>query len=75
MREGDRFRPLGAPGVMLLSDFFTNRKVARTKRAAAIVVEDAEGIIWLWPYRIAHRARLREDTSAAIRFSLLLEDI
>jgi tRNA(Ile)-lysidine synthase len=70
VRPGDRFRPLGAPGRMLVSDFLTNAKVPRAARASALVVEDAGGIVWLWPHRLAERVRLRGESRRAAALTL-----
>ena len=46
-REGDRYRPLGAPGERKLQDMFTDRKIGTAERGRLPVVCTYEGVI-LW---------------------------
>ncbi len=61
-REGDRFRPLGAPGVQKLSDFFITARIPRPQRQAAWLLCDHCGPIWIAGHRIAHRVRVTAKT-------------
>ncbi len=47
VRTGDRFVPFGMQGSKLVSDYFSDRKVAAGDRASAKVVCDGEHIAWL----------------------------
>jgi len=67
-RGGDRFRPLGAPGVRKLQDFFTDAKVPRRARSRTPLVTDDDGIVWVAPHRIADRVKV---TGATRRFIIL----
>ncbi len=69
-REGDRFRPLGAPGKRKLQDLFVDRKVPRTFRGRVPLVEDAEGIVWVAGVEIADRVRVTERTRAIIEVAI-----
>ncbi len=60
--NGDRFRPLGAPGSKLLSDLFSERKVLRRRRANWPVVCDQEGIVWVVGLAVAERCRVAPGT-------------
>jgi len=61
-REGDRFEPLGAPGRQKLSDFFISAKVPPADRAAAWIICDRLGPVWVAPYRIDQRVRVGPQT-------------
>ena len=46
-RNGDRYRPLGAPGTAKLQDLFTNRKVASERRRQLPIICLMDGtIVW-----------------------------
>jgi tRNA(Ile)-lysidine synthase len=68
---GDRFRPLGLEGTMLVSDLLTDAKVAPHRRLAACVVVDDDGIAWVVGHRLAHRVRVRPSTQ---RYAVLRLD-
>jgi len=58
-KPGDRFRPLGAPGVRKLKDYFIDRKVPRRRRDRVPVVTDARGrIVWVLGHDIADPFKL-----------------
>jgi tRNA(Ile)-lysidine synthase len=58
-RDGDRFRPLGAPGRRKLQDLFVDRKVPRRERDRVPVVVDASGrIVWVAGVAVAHDCRV-----------------
>jgi tRNA(Ile)-lysidine synthase len=69
-REGDRFRPLGAPGTKSLSDFFIDEKIEPLLRARTGVLCDQTGVVWVMPLRIDERAKLRPNTRRAMRLVL-----
>lgn len=69
-REGDRFRPLGAPGTKSLSDFFIDEKVEPALRARTGVLCDQAGVVWVMPLRIDERAKLRSNSRRALRLVL-----
>ncbi|MDR3635952.1 MAG: tRNA lysidine(34) synthetase TilS [Isosphaeraceae bacterium] len=63
-RPGDRFDPLGMAGnTTPLSDFLRGRRITRERRTSVPVVCDQKGIVWVAGHRIAHRVRLRDDTT------------
>lgn len=69
-REGERFRPLGAPGGRKIQDILVDCKVPRRKRGLPRVVADYGGVVWLWPVRLAHRVRLPGGTMRALRLEI-----
>ena len=62
-RDGDRMRPLGMPGSKKVSDILTDARVPSSRRRQELVVEDANGIIWLVGHRIDQRVRIVEPTT------------
>ncbi len=65
-RDGDRFRPLGAPGAKTISDFLIGEKIDPLQRARTGVVCDQAGVIWVMPLRIDERVKLRSTTKRAL---------
>jgi tRNA(Ile)-lysidine synthase len=61
-RPGDRFYPLGSPGVKKLKDFFIDCKVPRAERAFVPLVVSGADIIWVVGYRIAEPFKVLADT-------------
>jgi len=57
-REGDRFKPLGAPGSRKLQDWFTDRKIDPALRKIIPIVSLGEEIIWVPGFPPADRHRL-----------------
>jgi len=59
-RDGDRLRPLGAPGQRKLQDVLVDRKVPRQERDRLPIVTDAHGrIVWVAGITIAEEGRVR----------------
>ena len=71
--QGDRFHPLGAPGSKKVSDFLSDRKIEKNKRARTPVLTGDDSILALPGLRIDHRFRITEKTRQVIR--LLWEEI
>jgi tRNA(Ile)-lysidine synthase len=69
-RDGDRFRPLGAPGTKSLSDFFIDEKIEPSLRARTGVLCDQAGVAWVMPLRIDERVKLRSNSRRALRLVL-----
>lgn len=71
-RVGERFSPLGMAGkTMKVGDFFINVKMPARARQHWPLVVDAEGVLWIPGYRLAHRVRLTETSSQAVKLKLL----
>lgn len=60
--DGDRFRPLGMDGSVLVSDLLTNAKVPHRRRRDITVLCDEEGIVWVCGYRLADRVKVSATT-------------
>jgi tRNA(Ile)-lysidine synthase len=60
--DGDRFRPLGMDGSVLVSDLLTNAKVPYRRRRDITVLCDEDGIVWVCGYRLADRVKVSATT-------------
>jgi tRNA(Ile)-lysidine synthase len=66
-REGDRFRPLGAPGVRKLQDFLVDRKVARDERdLLPLVVDGRDRIVWVVGQSVAEDFRVTDPSQGVL---------
>ncbi|RMG57610.1 MAG: hypothetical protein D6722_24660, partial [Bacteroidetes bacterium] len=65
---GDRMNPLGMKGKKKLKDIFTDEKFSPLAKARALVLADANGVIALSDFRIAHRVRVRPETQRILQF-------
>ena len=61
-RPGDRFTPLGMTGSRKLQDFMVDARIPSDLRDGAPLVVSEEGIVWIVGHRIAHWARVTEET-------------
>jgi tRNA(Ile)-lysidine synthase len=68
-RAGDWFIPLGMKTKKKLSDFFTDQKVPRFKKASIPVLESDGTIVWICGKRLDNRFKLTEHTRTAIRLT------
>jgi tRNA(Ile)-lysidine synthase len=69
--EGDRYRPLGAPGSAKLSDLLINRKIPAEAREVLPVVFAGAEILWVPGLPPAESARLTGPTKGALRLTWL----
>jgi tRNA(Ile)-lysidine synthase len=66
-QPGDRFRPLGSPGVKKLQDFLVDRKVARAERDTVPLVVDGRGrIVWVVGQTVAEDFRVTDPSRGVI---------
>jgi tRNA(Ile)-lysidine synthase len=66
-RNGDRLRPLGAPGSRKLQDVLVDRKVPRQERDRVPIVTDAGGrILWVAGVTIAEEGRVRTPEEGVV---------
>jgi tRNA(Ile)-lysidine synthase len=61
-RNGDRFWPLGSPGIKKLKDFFINNKISRMERNTIPIVTMDDQPIWVVGYRLDNRIKITERT-------------
>ena len=71
VREGDAFVPFGMKGRKLVSDFLTDRKVNRLRKAETFVATCGDDIIWLIGYRSDNRFRVTEETKRILKLSVV----
>ncbi len=64
---GDRFAPLGMSQRKKVSDFLTDERVPPHRKRSVQVVESEGRIVWVLPLRISEEARIRKDSSEALR--------
>jgi tRNA(Ile)-lysidine synthase len=70
-RDGDRLRPLGAPGRRKVQDLMVDRKVPRAERDRVPIVVDADGrIVWVAGLAIAHECRVTRPESGMVILEL-----
>lgn len=68
-REGDSFKPLGSTGSQKVGDFLTNLKLPARRREDVLCICDDDGIVHLWPLRIAGRVKVTERTGRIVRIT------
>jgi tRNA(Ile)-lysidine synthase len=61
-RPGDRFCPLGHPGITRVSKFLTNSKMPRSQRDRVLIVSDQRDIVWVCPVRISEGVKVTLQT-------------
>ncbi len=69
-QQGDNFWPLGLAGEKKVGKFLTSAKVPRQIRIKALIVADAEKIIWLWPIRIGEQAKITGKTRKILQLQI-----
>jgi tRNA(Ile)-lysidine synthase len=66
-RPGDRFQPIGAPGVRKLQDFLVDRKVGRHERdTVPLVVDGRDRIVWVVGQSVAEDFRVTDASRGVI---------
>lgn len=60
--DGDRFHPLGAPGDMLLSDFFIDRGVDLPIRDVTPLIAAGNRVLWVCGMMPSEEAKITDDT-------------
>jgi len=69
--DGDRLRPLGAPGRRKLQDVFVDRKVPRQDRDRVPIVTDASGrIVWVAGVTITEEGRVKGPSEGVVILTL-----
>lgn len=68
--HGDRFRPFGMDGTVLVSDLLTNARIPHAERRSIRVVCDDVGILWVCGIRPAERTRVTASTRELLILTL-----
>lgn len=66
-RPGDRMRPLGGAGSRKVKEILIDAKASMHEKERARILTDAEGVLWVWPYRRSERGRITPETKRALR--------
>ncbi len=65
-RPGDRFTPLGMAGSRKLQDFMVDARIPSASRGGVPLVVSDEGVLWVVGHRIAHWARVTDETTGIL---------
>ena len=69
-QPGDRFQPIGLPGLVKLQDLFTNEKFARERRHELIVAATVQGeLFWVEGLRMSERFKLHRTTKRRLQWA------
>ena len=69
-RPGDRFHPLGAPGVKKLKDCFIDHRIPRAERKTLPIVFNAsQDVIWIPGFPPAESCKISPSTKRALRLT------
>ena len=74
-RGGDRFRPFGMRGSKLVSDYLTDRKLDRRRKALQPLLADGDRIAWVVGLRPAQPFCLTPSTRRILLFRLVPEEV
>jgi tRNA(Ile)-lysidine synthase len=69
-RPGDKFWPLGSPGIQKVKDFFINNKIPMLERDTVPMVTMYDQPIWIVGFRIDDRIRITKDTKRLLIMKL-----
>lgn len=61
-RDGDRFRPLGAPGAQPLTEFLRSQRVPCWERNQVPLLVSDQGIVWVVGHRLAESFKVTPGT-------------
>lgn len=68
-REGDRYRPLGAPGTRKVQDLFVDRKIPVRERGSLPVVCAGNRIVWIPGFPPAESLKINELTKKVVQLT------
>lgn len=69
--EGDRFRPVGAPGRRKLKDYLIDRKVERAERDEIPLIACGSEVVFVTGYASSELAKVDENTARMLRAEYL----
>ena len=70
-RDGDRFRPVGAPGRRKLKEYFIDRKVDRESRDRIPLIACGSEVLFVPGFAASEQARVDENTARMLRAEYL----
>ena len=65
-RPGDRINPLGMAGSRKVQDVMVDERIPAADRDGTPLVVSDNGVVWVVGHRMAHWARVREDTQRVL---------
>jgi tRNA(Ile)-lysidine synthase len=66
-KRGDRFQPLGLPGLKKLGEFMIDAKIPQSWRGNIPIVCSPEQVVWVVGWRIDERVKVTEKTEKVLR--------
>jgi tRNA(Ile)-lysidine synthase len=69
-RDGDRYRPLGAPGRAKLKEIFRAKGIPPDERDRKPVFLSGDEIVWVQGLPVAHKFRVTETTTSVFRIHI-----
>ena len=69
--EGDRFRPVGAPGRRKLKDYLIDRKVERSERDSIPLIACGSEVLFVTGYASSESTKVDENTARLLRAEYL----
>lgn len=70
VQQGDKFKPLGAPGTKKLSDYFTDKKIPPSKRWNKLLIEDRKQVLGILEDTIDEKYRVDEKSKILLRIKI-----
>lgn len=67
---GDRMHPLGAAGSRKVKAILIDAKASLYEKERARILADAQGVLWVWPWRRSERGRITARTEHAFRVEI-----
>ncbi len=65
-QKGDRFKPFGMKGSMLISDFLINEKLSLFQKEKVHLLISGKTIIWVIGYRSSEHFKIKKDTKTIL---------
>ena len=69
-KNGDRFQPLGMPGMKKVGQFMLDAKIPQNLRNNIPIIAAPDGIAWVAGYRVDERFKVTDVTEKVLRLKL-----
>lgn len=73
-KAGDRFKPLGMEGTMMVSDFLINLKISTTDKRDITVLKTKTDIVWVIGKRLSNDFRVTSETRNIIKAEFIAKN-
>ena len=73
-KAGDRFKPLGMEGTMMVSDFLINLKISTTDKRDITVLKTKTDIVWVIGKRLSNDFRVTPETRNIIKAEFIAKN-